>query len=278
MILNRTMIMYVTAATLAVASGALAQVALDGMHVSVPPEQKLESPPDDQAIIRELLKVNNHQATPKGFKAEVGADIPRDMHLSAFPPKLIEQIPALKNLMYAHLDRNIVIIDALYLKAEAIIPLPDSLRATENAPSVAVAALNRIGGLAHVAPATKHAIFSRLSGTSSETTGAATSIGNARQPVPQGTAILAGAGVPESISLTAVPEEVSSLLQQSPLSYSLLQDGRLLIAEPNSRQVVGLILRDEGAPAKDPSGTRDPLKQLENSGGASAYTSPNEKR
>jgi hypothetical protein len=277
MIRNRKMTAYIAAIALVVASEANAQAVIDGTQVSVPPEQKLESPPDNQAIVRELIKMDNHQATPKGFKPEVGAPIPRDLHLSAFPPELTEQMPSLKNLMYAHLDKNIVIIDALYSKVEAVVPLPDALRAPENAPSVAVAALNRVGGLAHISPQTKHDIFSRLSAGKSETTGAAASTENARQPLPQGTAILAGARVPETISLTAIPENVSSLLKQRELFYALLQDRRLLIAEPNSRQVIGVILPDEGATEKKSSETRDPLKHLEE-GNSSAYTAPNEKR
>ncbi len=278
MILNRKFLMCVAAMALAGAGAARAHVSLHGTQVTIPPEQKLESPLDDQAIVQSLLKVDNHQATPKGFKPEVGASIPRDIHLSAFPPDLVERMPALENLMYAHLDKSIVIIDALYAKAQAVIPLPDTLRASENAPSVAAAALDRIGGLAHVAPETKHQVFTLLSAANAETTGVATSTQTARQPVPRGTAILAGAQVPDSISLTNVPEGVSPLLQESQLSYALLQDGRLLLAEPHSRRVIGLIVRGEGATARESSGTRDPLKNLEDRGSASAYTGPNEKR
>ena len=55
------------------------------------------------------MRVDTHQPTPKEFRPEIGAAIPRTVDLHAPPSALLDEIPALKQYMYAHLDRQISI-------------------------------------------------------------------------------------------------------------------------------------------------------------------------
>ena len=80
-----------------------------------------------QAAIDAIVERKSHQATPKEFKPEVGASVPRQVDIHTMPPTLASALPTLQQYMYAHLDREIVILDALDNKIVALIPLPENL-------------------------------------------------------------------------------------------------------------------------------------------------------
>lgn len=80
-----------------------------------------------QMVIDAIVDRKSHQATPKEFKPEMGASVPRTVDVHAMPPKIVSDLPALKEYMYAHLDKEIVILDAIEKKVVALIPLPANL-------------------------------------------------------------------------------------------------------------------------------------------------------
>jgi hypothetical protein len=80
-----------------------------------------------QMVIDAIVDRKSHQVTPKEFKAELGADVSSKVDLHAMPPKVVSDVAALKDFMYAHLDREIVIVDAMDKKVVALLPLPANL-------------------------------------------------------------------------------------------------------------------------------------------------------
>ena len=92
-----------------------------------------------QTVIDAIVDRKSHQATPKEFKSEVGADVSSKVDLHAMPPKVVSDVAALKDYMYAHLDREIVIVDAMDKKVVALLPLPANL-ARESKPEGGAAA------------------------------------------------------------------------------------------------------------------------------------------
>ena len=80
-----------------------------------------------QTVIDAIVERKSHQATPKEFKGEVGAKASSKINIHAMPPRIVSEVPELKDFMYAHLDREIAIVDALDDKIVAVIPLPANL-------------------------------------------------------------------------------------------------------------------------------------------------------
>ena len=258
--------------------------AAGGVTLSKPPEGELvtesKKPPVDltaeqrQKVITEVVARNSRQATPKEFKPELGAAVTRFVDIHAMPPALNNDVPALKNYMYAHLDRTIVIVDALNKNIVALIPLPENL-AQESDKEVKVTALDTVGGLGGLKPEQLRALYQ--------------SAGGETQPVPQ-QALLAGADVPDSITLQPLaPDAAAQAPQLHGLHYAKLQDGRMLLVDPNKRKVAGIITQDEGTStaaagaattgtgdkgAGSGEPTADPLREREESGKPSAYTGP----
>jgi hypothetical protein len=74
-----------------------------------------------------VLDAQSHQNTPKDFTPEVGAPVPNSVYQHNFKPEFARDIPSLKNYWYAHLDREIVLIDSIQKKVVAVIPLPAHL-------------------------------------------------------------------------------------------------------------------------------------------------------
>jgi hypothetical protein len=110
--------------------------AAGGVILSVPqggvvkPEKKPElnlSNQQQQAVIDAIVERKSHQATPKEFKGEVGATVSPKVDIHAMPPRIVSELPELKQYMYAHLDREIAIVDAHEKKVVALIPLPANL-------------------------------------------------------------------------------------------------------------------------------------------------------
>jgi hypothetical protein len=96
----------------------------------VKPEQKPAlnlSDQQRQAVIDAIVERKSNQATPKEFKGEVGATVSPKVDIHAMPPRIVSELPELKQYMYAHLDREIAIVDALEKKVVALIPLPANL-------------------------------------------------------------------------------------------------------------------------------------------------------
>lgn len=256
----------------------------DGSVVTTPPAQSVQlSDADQKAIIDDVLPLGQRQSTPKDYKAEVGSAVPKAIQLEAFQPLFSQKLPMLKNIMYAHLDKNIVLIDALQLKTAAVIPLPQDLQA-KGGPSQAQQALDWYGGLANVPAEQRQAIYQAVSGaagtkSAAETTGAASSAG---KTVGNGNiAIRAGVDVPSNITTSPLPPDVGEQVQAvKDFTFAKLPDGRLLLADPKTNKVAGLITQEEGTRAKKAElpGSNDPNRHLEDSGNASAYTGPREKR
>ena len=233
-----------------------------------------------KAVITEILERKAHQATPKEFKPELGASVPRDVDVHGMPPKLVTDIPELKEYAYAHLDREIVIVDALHKKVAALIPLPENLAHSGSKPDPKLAAEKKVGGLPDLQPEQRRAIYQSASGEA--------------QSVPQ-QPLLAGADAPGGLTFQPLPAGAAQSPQMQELHYAKLQDGRLVLIDPKSRKVAGIITQDEakdtaaaGAKGAATTGqgsadqktgvsgapTADPLKEREESGKPSAYTGP----
>jgi hypothetical protein len=229
-----------------------------------------------QAILDAIVQQDSHQATPKEFKPAVGSDIPRTLDLHALPRPLVYEIPALKEYMYAHIDRNIVLVDALEKKVIVLIPLPENLARSGGKPDKKEAAANAVAGLANLSDEQMRAIYQRADGV---------------QPVPDHPPMRTGAQVPADIALVPLPPDLGKQVPAvQHLHYVKLKDGRLLLVDPQQRKVVGVITREEGArvvqdgnPAPEGSSTmgigtgatsRDPLRGRERTGNPSAYTGP----
>jgi len=262
-----------------------------GVILSKPPQGELVTETkkpalnltDEQkkTVIDAVVERKAHQASPKEFKPELGANVPRLVDIHAMPPRLVTDVPVLKEYMYAHLDREIVIVDAAEKKVAALIPLPANLaQESGNKPDEKVAAQKAVGGLADLKPEQQRALYQ--------------SAGGEAQPVPQ-EALLAGANVPDRMTFQPLSAEVIAQAPQlRELHYAKLQDGRMLLIDPKSRKVAGIITRDEGTgtartdgpattgqsnagvPKSVGSGaqTADPLREREEGGKESAYTGP----
>ena len=235
---------------------------------------------DDEknTLVESIVAVHNQLPTPPEYTPQPNAKVPRTLHLSAFSPDLSARIPSLKQYMYAHLDREIVIVDPLKLTTAMVLPLPERLSTNERKSGTDKAALDKVGGLQDLSEPQKHKIYQSLI-LPGETTGSSPNTG--LQAVPPGVALLAGSGIPASIRLTPIPAGVAAEFPRlSGLEFAKLQDGRLIIADPKYRKVVGLITEDEGRRKAEskPQGSRDPLRNLEEGPNASAYTGPRSKR
>ncbi len=255
-----------------------------GWIVTTPPAQSLQlSDADQKAIIDDVLPLGQRQSTPKDYKAEVGSAVPKAIQVEAFQPVFEQKMPMLKNFMYAHLDKEIVLIDALQLKTAAVVPLSEDLQ-VKGGPSQAQQALNWYGGLANVSAEQKQAIYQAVANapgpkSTAETTGA--EIGTGKPVGNDNIAIRAGIDVPSNITTSPLPADVGEQVQAvKDFTFAKLSDGRLLLADPKTNKVAGLITREEGNKGKKAElpGSNDPNRHLEDSGNASAYTGPNEKR
>src|SRR4051812_48343620 len=108
-----------------------------GVILSKPPQGELvteaQKPALDltdeqkKAVIEAVVERKAYQPGSKDFKAELGATVPRTVEIHSMPPRLATEVPVLKEYMYAHLDREIVIVDALQKKVVGLIPLPENL-------------------------------------------------------------------------------------------------------------------------------------------------------
>jgi hypothetical protein len=229
-----------------------------------------------QAILDAVVREESHQATPKEFKAEVGSDIPRTMDLHPLPRPLVYEIPALKEYMFAHLDRNVVLVDALEKKVIGLIPLPEHLVRGGGEPDKKAAAANAVGGLAGLSDEQMRTIYQGAAG---------------EQPVPDDATMRVGVQVPASMALIELPPNVGTEVPAiRGLHYAKLRDGRLLLVDPQDRKVVGVITQEEGtqmvqetkpgAGSESTTGigtgamSRDPLRGREQTGNPSAYTGP----
>jgi hypothetical protein len=231
-----------------------------------------------QAVLDAVAREDTHQATPKDFRAEVGAKIGAGVNLHALPRPLVYEIPRLKEYTYANLDRNIVIIDPLAKHVVEVIPLPPDLAYSGGSSKTKVE--NVVGGLPSVDQAQLRMIYQKIPDIGA-------------QPAPSGQTMMAGAAAPATLTLSAVPPEIGTEVPAlSGTLYARLNDGRLVFVDPAQRKVVGIITRDEGTRLANEnnangtdaqgsnsgvgtqSGTRDPLKAREESGKPSAYTGP----
>ena len=258
--------------------------AAGGVMLSKPPQEGLVteakkpalnlSDEQRQTVIAEITARDTHQATPKEFKPEMGVTVSRFVATHAMPPKLANDVPVLKEYTYAHLDRNIVIVDALEKKIAALIPLPDNLAWDDKKPDQKAAAVKAVGGLGDLTPEQRHALYQ-------------SAIGEA-QSVPE-QAMLAGADVPDSLTLQPLAADIAAQMpQMQEWQYAKLQDGRMLLIDPKSRKVAGIITQDEGMGTASASGngaattgasgagqnSGDPLREREEDGKPSAYTGP----
>jgi hypothetical protein len=230
-----------------------------------------------QAIVEAVVPEQTHQATPKEFKAEVGSNIPRTMDLHPLPRPLVYEIPALKEYMFAHLDRNIVLVEALEKKVVELIPLPEQLAHRGGEPDKKTAAANAVGGFPGLSDEQAQTIYQSATAEA--------------EPVPDYPPLRAGIELPGSIKLSPLPPNLGSEVPAvQGLQYSKLRDGRLLLVDPKNRKVVGVITRDEGTrvvqESKPEAGgdstmgigtgamSRDPLRGREQTGNPSAYTGP----
>ena len=186
-----------------------------------------------QTVIDDIVARKTHQPTPKEFKPELDKGVPSSIHIHGMPPSILGDVPELKNYMYVHLDRDIVIVDAMEKKVAALIALPDNLVQQGNGtPDLKEVAKKTAGGLGGLSPDQERAIYQSATGEA--------------QPVPQ-QPLLKGAQVPDSVKLQPLPGNATAQTPQlHDLSFAKLQDGRMLLVDPKSHKVAGIITRDEG--------------------------------
>jgi hypothetical protein len=79
------------------------------------------------AVINAVLEAKSQQATPKDFTPALGSVVPQSVYVHGFKPEVAGELPTLKHYWYAHLNREIVLIDGLQKKVVAVIPLPANL-------------------------------------------------------------------------------------------------------------------------------------------------------
>ena len=257
------------------------QVTLSGGHAV----QQLSLPPLNldaaarQKLVAKAVKRNTHQVTPKDFKPAEGEHVTPSVEVNAFPPDT--DPPELRQYVYANLDREIAIINALTLTTVLVVPLPEPLWTGQDAIGQFEAQLAWAGGMRGFSEEQTAAAYRAAVSMQDDpgTSGAASGTSGA-QNIPDGVTIRAGVQVPESIILTPFPPDMASELPQGQsLAFAVLNEGRVIVADADKRTVIGLIAQDEIlAAAKKSPGSRDPLKHLEETGSGSAYTSPNEKR
>lgn len=224
-----------------------------------------------QAVREAVLRQESHQANPGNFKPEVGGKLPAKINVHALPQPLVREMPQLKEYMYAHLDRSIVLTDSLENKIVMVLPLPDNLaQKSTGGAAKKEAAVHAVGGLSDLTPEQLRMIYHAAGGTP--------------QPVPQGPPMMAGTAVPPGLTLSPLPPELNAQLPQAQgWQAAKLQDGRLLLVDAQ-RTVVGVITQDEGTRVADDSKSNtgvgnaanspDPLHAREQSGRDSAYTGP----
>ncbi len=283
-------------------TGAASGVSLSGAGAvpAEPGKPALALSPENQQIVRDAVtRLDTHQPTPKEFQPALGVDVPRAVYIHALPQSVIDAIPALKEYMYAHLDREVVIVDALGMKAAMVIPLPEDSWASKQASGTHEAAVNAIGGLGGLSeaqlrmiyqsvvdagPASQAGASGEAASSSSQTTGQNTASTEVTantdvqvQPAPNGVALIAGTDIPPDLTLSPLPAGIGEQTPQvQGLAFARLQDGRLLLADPHTRKMVGVITQEDGtdrSAVREP-GSRDPLRHLEDSGNANAYTGP----
>jgi hypothetical protein len=136
-----------------------------------------------QSIVDAVMQVDSYQPTPKGFEAAEGAGLPPTLNIHALPRSLVDQMPVMKEYMYAHVDADIVIVDASEKKVAVVIALPDKL--VMKSPDTKQAADNAVGGLVGLTPEQRQAIYEGATGTP--------------QAVPKGVTVRANAEVPAEI-------------------------------------------------------------------------------
>jgi hypothetical protein len=197
-----------------------------------------------QTVIADITALDTHQPTPKDFKPELGKAVTAAIHIHGMPPSILSDVPELKNYMYVHLDRDIVIVDPMERKVAALITLPDNLvQQSSGTPDEKKVANKAAGELSDLSPEQRRAVYQSAAGEA--------------QPVPQ-QPMLKGAQVPDSVNLQPLPGNASQAPELRDLSYAKLQDGRMLLVDPKSHKVAGIITRDEGmgpAPASGNAGS-----------------------
>jgi hypothetical protein len=102
------------------------QVTLSGGHVVEPsslPPLNLDAEARHK-LVAKAVERHTHQATPKDFRPAEGERVSPSVHVIAFPPDT--EPPELRQYAYAHLDREIAIINGLTLTTVLVIPLPES--------------------------------------------------------------------------------------------------------------------------------------------------------
>jgi hypothetical protein len=209
-----------------------------------PPLQLSEQ--QQQTVVADITAQATHQATPKEFTAKVGEPIPKAVEFHGMPPSIVSDVPELKNYAYAHLDGDILIVDPLERKIAAMIPLPKNLVQQSSAPQKNGKPDQKeidkkaAGGLGSLSPDQERAIYQSASAEA--------------QPVPP-QPMLKGAQVPDSVKLQPLPANATAQTPQlQNLSYAKLQDGRVLLVDPASHKVAGIITRDEGMGSGSASG------------------------
>jgi hypothetical protein len=85
---------------------------------------------EKDALIQAAVKSKARQKTPKDFTPEVGAPVPRTLHIHSFEPEVAGKVPTLKHYWYAFLDREILLLDSMKKQVAAVIPLPEKYVST----------------------------------------------------------------------------------------------------------------------------------------------------
>jgi hypothetical protein len=95
-----------------------------GMPIKLSDDQK-------QVIIDAAVSAKSRQKTPKTFSPKLGASMPKEVYLHAFPPEVTQKAPILKEYWYAFLDREVILAGGSKSKVAAVIDLPGNLIARE---------------------------------------------------------------------------------------------------------------------------------------------------
>ncbi len=89
-------------------------------QVKGPPAQLSDE--QKNAIQNALVAEHSEQKTPKGFKPQVGEELPSSMKVDALPQPLVREQPSLKEYGYAKTGDDILVLNPMSKKIIAVLP------------------------------------------------------------------------------------------------------------------------------------------------------------
>lgn len=117
-----------------VAHAAIAAAFLGSVAVAAAGEVSLTA--QQKQTIAQSVQAEKAQPAPAGFLPRVGAPVPQEVTARQLPPIVTNQVPAARNLQFAKLDSNeVLLIDPKDRRVAEIIPPAGSTGAATMSPS-----------------------------------------------------------------------------------------------------------------------------------------------